>query len=147
MLGQHNFGFELRPKFMVDVVGQVSFLFHISQQFLPISESISVEKSKSRWGGFHFTFENIWEMWNGCKFGWLPWAHEAFPFHGPINSGEAGGHRSQTEVVLAFKWPMPNHCKYYWNTYSQLIMIVGFVLTHYWAALNPNKTFKINTHC
>ena len=25
-------------------------------------------------------------------------------FHGPINSGEAGGHRSKPEVLLALVW-------------------------------------------
>ena len=35
---------DLFPEFMGDVVGQASFLFHISQQFLPIFEGISFEK-------------------------------------------------------------------------------------------------------
>ena len=41
-------------------VGQASFLFHISQQFLPVLEGMSVEKSKLKWGRFHLTFKNRW---------------------------------------------------------------------------------------
>ena len=37
---------DLCPGFMGCVLGQASFLFHISQQFLLILEGISVEKSK-----------------------------------------------------------------------------------------------------
>ena len=37
---------DLCPEFMRDGVGQASFLFHISQQFLPILEGISVQKTK-----------------------------------------------------------------------------------------------------
>ena len=54
-----TFSLDLCPDFMVSVVGQASFLFHISQQFLPILEGISVEKSKLRGGRFHFTFKNM----------------------------------------------------------------------------------------
>ena len=39
---------DLCPEFMRDGEGQASFLFHISQQFLPILEGISLEKSKLR---------------------------------------------------------------------------------------------------
>mgnify|MGYP001803030953 CR=1 FL=1 len=42
---------------MGSVVGQASFLFHISQEFLPILEGISVEKSKLRRARFHFTLK------------------------------------------------------------------------------------------
>ena len=34
--------------------------------------------------------------------GWLPWGGKAFPFHGPVNWDEAGGHRSKLKVVLAY---------------------------------------------
>ena len=88
---------------MVSVVGQASFLFHISQQFLPILEGISVEKSKLRGGRFHFTFKNRWEMWNGCNFRVITMRGRGFSFHGPVNLGEAGGHRSKLKVVLALQ--------------------------------------------
>ena len=40
---------DLCPEFMRDEGGPgASFLFHISQQFLPILEGISIEKSKLR---------------------------------------------------------------------------------------------------
>ena len=42
---------------MGDVLGQASFLFHISQQLVPVLEGKSVEKSKLRLGRFHFTFK------------------------------------------------------------------------------------------
>ena len=82
-------------------VGQASFLFHISQQFLPILEGRSVEKSKLRWGRFHFTFKSRWEMWNECNFRVITMRGRGISFHGPVNSAEVGGHRSKPEVVLA----------------------------------------------
>ena len=42
------------PDFMGNMVGQASFLFHISTQFLPHLEGISVKKSKLRGGMYHF---------------------------------------------------------------------------------------------
>ena len=95
---------DLCPEFMRDGVGQASFLFHISQGFLPILEGRSVEKSKSRWGRFHFTFKNRWEMWNGFNLRVITMRGRGISFHGPINSGEAGGHRSKPEVLLALVW-------------------------------------------
>ena len=32
---------------------------------------------------------------------WLPWGDKAFPFHSPANLGEASGHKSEVEVVVA----------------------------------------------
>ena len=90
---------------MGSVVGQASFLFHISQHFLPNLEGISVdETSKLRWGKFHFTFKNtkIDEKFQmNVMLGSLPWGDKEFQFHGPVNLGEAGGHRPKLKVVLA----------------------------------------------
>ena len=80
----------LCPYFMGSVVRQASFLFHISQQFLPILEGTSVEKSKLRQGKFHYTLKNRWEMCNGCNFRVITIRGCAFPFHGPVNWDEAG---------------------------------------------------------
>ena len=32
--------------------------------------------------------------------GWLPWGDKAFPIHGPVNWGDAGGQRFILKVVL-----------------------------------------------
>ena len=56
-LGQQN-SLDLCPDLMRSVVRPAPFLFHISQQVLPILESISVENSKLIGGRFHFTLIN-----------------------------------------------------------------------------------------
>ena len=50
------------------MLGQISFLFQISQPFSPISEGISFVNSQLRWGRFQSTLKNRWEMWNGWNF-------------------------------------------------------------------------------
>ena len=41
------------------------------------------------------------EIWNGCNFRVFTMRGQGLLFHGSVNSGEAGGHRSELEVVLA----------------------------------------------
>ena len=53
-------------------------------------------------------------MWNGCNFRVITMRGRGFSFHGPVNSGEAGGHRSKPEVVLAYEWDL------IWVTHSNL---------------------------
>ena len=42
-------------------------------------------------------------MWNvnGCNLRVITMRGQGVSFHGPVISGEAGGHRSKSEVVLA----------------------------------------------
>ena len=63
---KHNFEFRPVSRFQGTCV--LAGLISISQQFMPILEGISVEKSKLRWGRFHFTSRNGWEIWFRCKF-------------------------------------------------------------------------------
>ena len=100
-LGQHNFEFRSVSRFYGKCGG--AGLISISH-FTTILEGINVEKSKLRWGRFHLAFKNRWEMWNGCYFRVTNMREAAFSFHGPVNLGEEGGHRSKLKVVLALNW-------------------------------------------
>ena len=46
-----------------------------------------------------------------------------FSFHSPVNSGEAGGHRSKPKIVLALQEAMtfPFHCRKLVNELSIII--------------------------
>ena len=91
--------------FIESVVRQASFI-SILQNFQPILEGLSVEKSKL---GLRdeaaFISHYKKEIWNGCNFRviklrgggiFVPW-----PCKLKANWGEAGGHTSKLEVVVA----------------------------------------------
>ena len=40
-------------------------------------------------------------MGNGCYLRVITMRGQGISFHGPVNLGEAGGHRSKPEIVLA----------------------------------------------
>ena len=68
-LGQHNFEFR-SVSWIHESLGWGRPHFYFTfYNFCPILEGKSVEKSKSRWGRFHFTFKNRLEMWNGFHLG------------------------------------------------------------------------------
>ena len=48
-----------------------------------------------------FHVQNESDMWNTYNFVLNSMKDNVFPFHGTANWGEAGGHRSQVEVVVA----------------------------------------------
>ena len=55
--GQHSLSVNLCSDIMGNVVWQASFLFHVHNKFCLFFDGKSVEKSKLRWGRFHFTFK------------------------------------------------------------------------------------------
>ena len=77
---------DLCPDCIGSVVGQASFLIHISQKYLPI---FSLRNQNWDEAGV-ISHKEIGEK---CEMdaisGW--WGDEAFAFHGPVNWGEAGG--------------------------------------------------------
>ena len=80
-------------------LGQPIFEFR-SVSCLSILEGISVEKSKLRWGRINLTFKKDEKCELVAILRWIPWGVEAFQFYSPVNSGEAGWHRSKPKVVL-----------------------------------------------
>ena len=55
-------------------------------------------------------------MWNGCNLRVIMMRGRGISFHGPVNSAEAGGHRSKPEVVpalIGFLFTNPIHTARY----------------------------------